>query len=303
MNNAICCRLITKRFGSLAAVNSLSLTVKSGELFGLLGPNGAGKSTLVKILVGLIKPTSGWAEVCGFPPTHVAARQQIGYLPELFRFPGWMTGIELLEFHAQLLEMPISSRRSRILEVLELTGLSEAANRRINKYSKGMQQRVGLAQAILGRPKLLFLDEPTSALDPVGRVYIRKLLQQLSNEGTTVFLNSHILTDIERICSRVAILQKGRLVKEGPLTDVLGGLSLYVELDTISSNLLTEIENRFGTVHCVNGAPKFRIELANKKLIPAVAELLVSRGHKIYQLQPVTASLEEVFLSIFDKQS
>lgn len=299
MESAVKCRAVTKRFRNLTAVDSISLDVEPGRLFGLLGPNGAGKSTLVKILVGLVRPTSGWAEVGGFPPGHLAAQRQIGYLPELFRFPGWMTGSELMDLHGRLLGMDASGRRRRGGEVLELTGLAGAADRRIGQYSKGMQQRVGLAQAILGRPKVLFLDEPTSALDPVGRVHVRDLLLRLTGEGTAVFLNSHMLTDVERICDRVAILRDGRLIKEGTLAEIAGGLSLSIKLDAITDGLLAEIEKRFGPVYRPNGSPEFRVELSDRESVPAVADMLVASGRKLYELRTITASLEEVFLEIF----
>lgn len=302
LEKAVSCRLITKRYNRLTAVDNLNLTVKPGELFGLLGPNGAGKSTLVKMLVGLVRPTSGWAEVAGFPPSHISAQKQIGYLPELFRFPDWMTGSEFLEFHCSLLDIPAADTRKRVPEVLELTGLTSATDRRISEYSKGMQQRIGIAQAILGRPKVLFLDEPTSALDPVGRVHVRELLQKITSEGTAVFLNSHLLSDIERICHRVAILQTGRLIKEGTLAEIAGGLSLTVKLDVITEGLLNEIERKFGPVYCANGAPEFQVELFDQELVSAVVDLLVGHGRKIYELRPVTTSLEEVFLEIFGEE-
>ena len=298
MTRSIECWAITKRFGRLTAVDGLSLAVDQGGIFGLLGPNGAGKSTLIKMLAGLVTPTSGLAQVAGEPIGSMAAKRAIGYLPEMFRFPGWMTGAELLELHGRLLELRRPHRREMAAHVLELTGLTKAADRKIATYSKGMQQRIGIAQAILGRPQVLFLDEPTSALDPVGRAHVRKLLQLLAAEGTTVFLNSHLLTDVERICQRVAIVNHGRVVREGTMADLSGSMSLLARVDTLPPGLLDELAARFGKVTCDNGAPEFRIELASDDLVPAVAEFLVAGGRKLFELRPVSGSLEEAFLDI-----
>lgn len=279
-------------------MDGLSLAVRQGGIFGLLGPNGAGKSTLVKILVGLVYPTSGLAQVAGFPAGHISAKRDLGYLPELFRFPGWMTGTELLDFHGRLLGMGATGRRARSLEVLELTGLTKAADRKIAGYSKGMQQRIGLAQAILGRPKVLFLDEPTSALDPIGRAHVRELLQLLAAEGTTVFLNSHLLTDVERICDNVAIMNHGRVIKTGTMTELSGKISLLARVDALPDGFLGELTTLFGPAQSDNGTPEIRIELASDDLIPAVADFIISRGCKLYELRPIAGSLEEAFLEI-----
>lgn len=295
MNYAIECYAIKKKYGRLTAVDGLSLKVAPGELFGFLGPNGAGKSTLIKILVGLVQPTSGWAQVAGFTSGHKESKRCIGYLPELFRFPSWMTGAELLDFHGRLIGLERSERRRRSLECLELTELTEAADRKIGTYSKGMQQRIGLAQAILGRPAVLFLDEPASALDPVGRARVRGLLEHVSGEGTAVFLNSHLLTDVERICARVAIVNKGRVVREGPPAALSGRLSLYLLLDEAPHELLVELGKRFGEVFKDNGRPELRITLDNGDAAPDIAEFLVHRGRRIFELRRETDSLEQTF--------
>lgn len=300
LQNALHCRSITKRFGRLTAVDGLNLSVEAGQLFGLLGPNGAGKSTLLKIMTGLIRPTSGWVEIAGLPPSHPVARKSIGYLPELFRFPGWMTGRELLWFHGDLLGMSARRCSERSAEVLETSGLEAAADRKIAQYSKGMQQRIGLAQAILGRPTVLFLDEPTSALDPVGRVMVRRLLQKVKGEGTAVFLNSHMLTDVELICDRVAIMQQGKVVREGTIDDISGRVAVTVKLDALPAGLLEEVEGLFGRVVCPNGRPEFQVEVDRRDAVPELAKLLVSKGRKIYGLEPRHASLEDVFLELFD---
>lgn len=282
----------------MTAVDKLNLSVRPGELFGLLGPNGAGKSTLVKMLVGLIKPTSGWAQVVGFPAGHLSANRRIGYLPELFQFPGWMTGAELLDLHGRLLDLPGAERRRRAKNTLEITGLTKAADRKISGYSKGMQQRIGLAQAILGQPDLLFLDEPTSALDPVGRAHVRDLLKTVSAEGTAVFLNSHLLTDVERICDRVAFVSRGRVVKEGSPVGESPGISLFVRLLEIENGVVAALTKSFGQARVDHGRPELTIELRDREQIPAVAEYLTRRGHKIYELREINRSLEDEFLEV-----
>jgi ABC-2 type transport system ATP-binding protein len=255
------------------------------------------------MLVGLVEPTSGYAQVSGFPAGHLCAKRDLGYLPEMFRFPGWMTGAELLDFHGRLLDLPRSDRRSRSIEVLELTGLAEAADRKIATYSKGMQQRIGLAQAILGRPKVLFLDEPTSALDPIGRVHVRHLLQRLATEGTTVFLNSHLLTDVEMICERIAIVNSGKVVTMGSMADLAGKTMLHVRVDALPNEFLDELRERFGPVECNNGTPEFRIQLDDDKMVPAVADFVISHGRKLFELRPAKGTLEETFLEIIEKSA
>ena len=204
---------LTKRYGATEALRGVDLTVREGELVGLLGPNGAGKSTLVKIACGLVRPTSGRAEICGAPAGSPAARGALGYLAELFRFPGWATADELLTLHQRLAGSGGSAGERA--ELLELVGLSEARERRIETMSKGMQQRLGIAQALVGRPALLLLDEPTSALDPAGRRTVRGLLTELRRRGVAVLLNTHLLSEVEQVCDRVAIIDRGLVVAAG----------------------------------------------------------------------------------------
>src|SRR5215211_7037537 len=204
---------LTKRYGSVRALGGVDVTVEEGELVGLLGPNGAGKSTLVKIGCGLVRATGGTASVCGAPAGSREARAAMGYLAELFRFPGWYSAEELLELHQRLARSEGGGHERR--ELLELVGLSEAQDRRVEAMSKGMQQRLGIAQALIGSPKVLFLDEPTSALDPAGRRTVRRLLERLKARGVAVLLNSHLLSEVELVCDRVAILLDGRVVAEG----------------------------------------------------------------------------------------
>ncbi len=212
----IACESVQKRFGGTVALAGVSLTVQPGSLYGFLGPNGAGKSTLVKILTGLVSPSAGEVRVLGGRPGEREVQARVGYLPELFRFPGWLTGREVLDFHAKLLGVP-----SEADALCRLVGLTEAQERRVGQYSKGMQQRLGLAQALVGHPDVIFLDEPTSALDPLGRLEVRDVLLHLKERGTAVFLNSHLLTEVEKVCDQVAVIDRGRIVAEGPTEDLL----------------------------------------------------------------------------------
>ncbi|MGH7584054.1 MAG: ABC transporter ATP-binding protein, partial [Gemmatimonadales bacterium] len=209
---AIETRNLRKVFGRQTAVRNLSLTVRRGEIFGFLGPNGAGKSTAIKMLLGLVRPTGGEAYVLGAPSSTVSVRQQIGFLPEDFRFYDWLTASELLRLHGRLSGMASAALRRRIPEVLELVGLGPHAERRLRGFSKGMLQRIGLAQAVIHEPQLIFLDEPTSGLDPMGRRLVRDILRSERDRGATVFLNSHLLGEIEVTCDRVAFIKEGEVV-------------------------------------------------------------------------------------------
>jgi ABC-2 type transport system ATP-binding protein len=219
---------LTKTYNGRGGCRSISLQVPEGRIFGLLGPNGAGKSTFVKMLAGLHRPDSGRATMMGLPLGRPEARRKLGYLPELFRFQDWLTPSEVLRFHGQLGGLrPSETRapafRSRIRDTLELVGLSEAADRRVGGFSKGMQQRLGLACALLLDPELVILDEPASALDPIGRYEIRSLLKRLRSKGVTVFLNTHLLEDVEELCDEAAFLYGGELLAAGPLHKLLSG--------------------------------------------------------------------------------
>src|SRR5262249_11781109 len=207
-----------KQYGRVRALDGVDLELAEGELVGLLGPNGAGKSTLVKIACGLVRPTEGTAEICGVPAGSVGARRALGYLAELFRFPGWTSVEEVLELHERLARSDGGGAERH--DLLELVGLSEAHDRRVEEMSKGMQQRLGIAQALVGSPRVLLLDEPTSALDPSGRRTVRGLLEELRGRGIAVLLNSHLLSEIELVCDRVVILNKGQVVREGRPADL-----------------------------------------------------------------------------------
>src|SRR5918998_3041888 len=224
---ALAARGLAKRYGAIDALGGVELDVEDGELVGLLGPNGAGKSTLVKIACGLVRPSAGSVDVCGSPAGSLAARRRLGYLAELFRFPGWYSADELLELHQRLSGSRGGEGERR--ELLTLVGLADARDRRVEAMSKGMQQRLGLAQALVGAPPLLLLDEPTSALDPVGRRMVRAVLLELRERGHSVLLNSHLLSEVELVCDHVAIMRSGRVVTSGRPQDLVRPRGVEVE--------------------------------------------------------------------------
>lgn len=209
---------LVKRYGATVALGGVSLEVGEGELVGLLGPNGAGKSTLVKIGCGLVRASEGHADVCGAPAGSKEARASLGYLAELFRFPGWLTAGEVLKLHQDLVGSARGTAERK--ELLSLVGLGEVGERRVDAMSKGMQQRLGIAQALVGSPRLLMLDEPTSALDPAGRRAVRDILEEVRARGISVLLNSHLLSEVELVCDRVIILLAGEIVAEGTPQDL-----------------------------------------------------------------------------------
>jgi ABC-2 type transport system ATP-binding protein len=284
------------------ALHGLDLVVQPGEVFGFLGPNGAGKTTTVKILLGLVGPTSGEARLFGKPAGDAEARRRVGYLPENFRFHDWLTGYALLDFHARLSGVGHAERRERIPRVLELVGLAGRGKDRIRGYSKGMAQRIGLAQAIIHEPTLVLLDEPTSALDPVGRREVRDLIRSLRDRGMTVFLNSHLLSEVEMVCDRVAIVDRGRVVQSGRLTDLLGGTpTLDITVDRVDADLL-ETLGTYGEVLDVKDS-KVTVGVDALDVAPQLAEALVRKGYGLYALVPAHQSLEDLFVSLVEPTS
>ena len=272
MRTALAVRGLEKRYGSVHALRGVDLEVAEGELFGLLGPNGAGKSTLVKIAVGLVRQSGGSAEVAGSRAGSRAARASLGYLAELFRFPGWYTADEVLELHQRLAGSSGGAAERRRL--LELVALTDASRRRVDGMSKGMQQRLGVAQALVGEPRLLLLDEPTSALDPVGRRTVRLLLEDLRGRGVSVLLNSHLLSEIELVCDRVAILLAGEVVAAGTPAEL--SRPRGVELETDEGVL--------------------RIEGATREDAPRLVAEAVSAGRQIYSVRVLRSTLEDTYL-------
>jgi ABC-2 type transport system ATP-binding protein len=273
------CRELSKRYGGTVALGGVDLDVRAGELVGLLGPNGAGKSTLVKIACGLVRQSGGAAEVAGKPAGSADARAAIGYLAELFRFPEWLRADELLSLHQRLAGSSggVDERR----ELLELVQLAEASETRVGAMSKGMQQRLGIAQALIGNPRLLMLDEPTSALDPVGRRIVRDLLVELKRRGVAVLLNSHLLSEVELVCDRVVILSKGLVVAAGRTEELARPRG--VEVDTDQGTRL--------------------FESARREDAPKIVADLVAAGQKVYGVRVLETTLEEIYLEAVEGET
>lgn len=263
---------LEKRYGSIAALRGVDLELAEGELLGLLGPNGAGKSTLVKIGCGLVRQSGGHAVVCGAAAGSRAARSSVGYLAELFRFPGWCTADEVLSLHQRLARSSGGERERG--DLLELVGLSDARRRKVEAMSKGMQQRLGIAQALVGAPRLLFLDEPTSALDPAGRRTVRGILEELRARNIAVLLNSHLLSEVELVCDRVAILLDGSVVASGRPEELMRPRGV-------------EIETSAG-VRVVEGALR--------EDVPRLVAEAGAAGEPIYGIRVLRSTLEDVYL-------
>ena len=276
MAPVLAARGLEKRYGRTQALAGVDLEVAPGQLVGLLGPNGAGKSTLVKIACGLVRPSGGSVEVAGAPAGSRAARSTLGYLAELFRFPGWMSAEEVLALHQRLAGSAGGPAERR--ELLELVGLADAQRTRVSAMSKGMQQRLGLAQAMVGGPSLLLLDEPTSALDPAGRRVVRGLLEELRRRGTSVLLNSHLLSEVELVCDHVVIVDHGHVVAAGTPSELRreGG----VEIDT------------------ARGTRRFAD--ARRDDVPRLVRELVAAGEEIFGVRVVTSTLEETYLEVVE---
>ena len=294
---AISTRGLRKVFGDKVAVRNLALDVPRGEVFGFLGPNGAGKSTSVKMLLGLVKPTAGKAAVLGKPCGDVPTRRKIGFLPEHFRFYEWLTGTELLGLHGRLYGMTHAELRTRVPALLELVGLSAHQDKRVHDFSKGMLQRIGLAQALLNDPELIFLDEPTSGLDPVGRRLVRDIIKQQRERGATVLLNSHLLSEVEITCDRVAFIKHGEVLETRELNGLLEEqTSVSVRAARLSQATLAGLEQFASDIHCEG--EQLRFSVTSSSALPEIMRYLVERGADVYQFTPQRLSLEERFLEI-----
>jgi ABC-2 type transport system ATP-binding protein len=286
---------LRKRYGQVDALAGLTMSVGRGEVFGFLGPNGAGKTTTVKLLLGLARPTSGTGRVLGSPMGDLATRRKVGYLPELFRYQQWLQAREVLTLHGELIGIPRRGRRAAADEALKIVGLADRAGDIVGKFSKGMQQRLGLGAALLGDPALIVLDEPTSALDPVGRVDVRGIIRAAADRGAAVFLNSHLLSEVEQVCDRVAIIDHGRVVASGELDDVLGQAETKVRVDGISPSDLPAFE-RFGTPSL--DGDQLAIRPMNADEVPDLVAAIVGMGAKVYEVRSGRSSLEHRFLDL-----
>jgi ABC-2 type transport system ATP-binding protein len=295
---------LRKQFGEKTAVEDLSLGVLRGEVFGFLGPNGAGKTTSIKMLLGLVEPTSGSGSVLGAPLGHRETRARLGFLPEHFRFQDWLTGRELLLVHGRFLGMSSRAAKERADALLARVDLLDAAHRPIRTYSKGMMQRVGLAQALLGHPDVVFLDEPTSGLDPLGRLLVRDVIRELRDRGTTVFLNSHLLGEVEATCDRVTFVKEGRTVRDLRMGDVDGTVEVDLRVGSLTGEARTAIAG-FGRIleesatgASGDGLARVRLSLQREDLLPGLARALVERGVPLYEMRVARKSLEATFLEV-----
>ncbi|OME79096.1 ABC transporter [Paenibacillus sp. FSL A5-0031] len=294
---------LCKDYGEGRGCHDVTLTIREGEAFGFLGPNGAGKSTIVKMLTGLIKPTSGKAQIFGQPSGSIEARRRFGYLPELFRYPDWLTGEEVLAFHAKLCELDRSMAKRRIHQLLDDVGIGSRGSDRLKGYSKGMQQRLGLACALLTNPDIVFLDEPASALDPVGRHEVRDLLARLRSQGKTIFLNSHLLEDVEQLCDKVALLNNGKVLAEGKVSDVLSSQSSWrLRVSGYTPLAAERIQQLLGANVVVSNAEHdetsvwLEIELENDEQIGLVNYILIELGLTLYEVGKLQSRLDEWFM-------
>ncbi len=290
---------LRKRYGQVEALAGLTMTVGRGEVFGFLGPNGAGKTTTVPLAIGLARPTSGTGKLLGAPLGDLRTRRSVGYLPELFRYQPWLKAREVLTLHGELMGMPRARGGPAAHEALGLVGLADRAGDLVGGFSKGMQQRLGLGAALLGEPALVVLDEPTSALDPLGRVDVRGIVRAAAQRGAAVFLNSHLLSEVEQVCDRVAIIDHGRVVASGELDDVLGQAETQVRLTGIDASDLPAIE-RFGPPALEGDVLTIRpMEPAG---VPDLVDQLVAMGARIHEVRSGRSSLEQRFLELVARE-
>ena len=300
--NAIETRALGKSYRRCAAVNNLNLVVPAGQVFGFLGPNGAGKTTTIQMLLGMTRPTSGGAFLLGKPIGDVTTRRRVGFLPEKFQFHDFLTASEFLHLHGRLAGMDSDSRKRQVPALLDRVGLGEKANVKIREFSRGMQQRVGLAQALLHDPDLIILDEPTSALDPLGRRDIRDIITELRERGKTVLLNSHLLSEIEMTCDRIAIIKRGEIAAQGTLNELLQVQSTVdIEVANLNDASLLAVRQiaaklRLGRVPIT----KFTATVRQEADIPELARAIVQNGSQLLALIPKRETLEELFLRIME---
>ncbi|WP_411345409.1 ABC transporter ATP-binding protein [Paenibacillus sp. WLX1005] len=302
---------LTKQYDNGRGCRNVQITVGQGEAFGFLGPNGAGKSTLVKMLVGLIAPTGGSATLFGDAIGTVAAKRHIGYVPELYRYQEWLTGREVVQLHARLcgLDKPTTQRRTS--ELLDRVGIGNRGKDRVKQYSKGMQQRLGLACALIADPPILFLDEPSSALDPVGRLDVRNLLREMKQEGKTIFLNSHLLEEVENICDRIALLNNGEILRHGTVQEVLYTQTRWLfKIGGYTPDILPWLTETSGVpINPAQSLPSgernggsmgdeiwLEAAIDNEQQVGLITTLIVNQGMTLYHVYPVRERLEEWFM-------
>ena len=293
---AVWCSGLRKRYGRQQAVEDVSLEVARGDVVGLLGPNGAGKTSVIKMLLGLVRPDAGEVLLLGRPATDPAARTRVGYLPELFRYQPWLSPTEVLALHVRLSGTGVSAADQR--EVLALVGLADRARDRLGGFSKGMQQRLGLAVALVARPELVVLDEPTSALDPLGRADVRDVVLELKSRGVAVLLNSHLIGEVERVCDRVVILDRGRVAASGTLAELLGRRELRLQLTDVTPAAQARLAAT-GPVERVGDW--FTLALPaddDGTAVPDLVRDLAGLGARVHAVEPARITLEERLLGI-----
>jgi len=278
-------------------VRDLTLTVQRGEIFGFLGPNGAGKSTSIKMLLGLAKPTSGEAYVLGAPSGNVEARRKIGFLPENFRFYEWLTPAELIHLHGRLCGVPSGELAKRIPALIDLVGLTPHKNKRLQNFSKGMMQRAGLAQALVHEPDIIFLDEPTSGLDPLGRRMVRDIIRAQRDRGATVFLNSHLLSEIEITCDHVVFIREGQVVTSRDMrTQNEEAVRVEVRARKLSPEIVAGLSRWSDSVEV--DEERLKMSAESRAVLPEILRYLVESGAEVSQFTPQRMSLEELFISV-----
>ncbi|MGE5391680.1 MAG: ABC transporter ATP-binding protein [Deltaproteobacteria bacterium] len=288
---------IFKYYGSNLACEDICLSLSTGQVFGLLGPNGAGKSTLVKVLLGLVRADAGTALINGYRASDTRGRKAAGYLPELFRLYEWLTGYEWLRFNARVYGIPAREERTAIHRVLDMIGLKGREQEKIQGYSKGMQQRLALGAAIMHRPALVFLDEPTSALDPMGRIEVRDIISQLKAEGTTIFLNSHLLSEVEMTCTHLGFIRRGQLIASGAREDFMQTSSqLRLELGRLDDDLLHLYEKQGMILGRDESGITLRVE--GRENVASIICELVEHGIPVFRAETLSLGLEEVFLDM-----
>ncbi|HEY4218260.1 MAG TPA: ABC transporter ATP-binding protein [Gemmatimonadaceae bacterium] len=289
-------RQLRKVFNGRTAVKGLSLSVKRGEIFGFLGPNGAGKSTSIKMLLGLVRPTGGEGFVLGAPIGDVNIRHRIGFLPEDFRFYDWLNATELLVLHGRLAGMTDDRAKKRAPEVLDMVGMTPHAHRRLRGFSKGMHQRLGLAQALIHEPDIIFLDEPTSGLDPMGRRMVRDVIRAQRDRGATVFLNSHLLSEIEVTCDRVAFIKEGEVAAEQNLAEsaLANARRVTIRASNVSADAVAGLSRWSSGL--VQEGDELLFDAESSAVLPEIVRHLVAAGADIFHVSPQPTSLEEVFM-------
>jgi ABC-2 type transport system ATP-binding protein len=292
---AIVTRDLAKRYGSIQALAGLNMTIPRGAIFGFLGPNGAGKTTSVKLLLGLARPTSGSAEILGQPIGERSSRRRVGYLPELFRYQPWLTAREVLLLHCELAGIDRAAWSREIEDALAVVGLADRGSSRVGTFSKGMQQRLGLGVALLGNPELVLLDEPTSALDPVGRHDVREIIRALRDRGVTVFLNSHLLSEVEQVCDRVAVVDHGKVIAEGTMAELLRTDTVRIRVTDLPRGATEQLAS-FGAMDA--DGEWLVARGVDPDRVPDLVARIVGLGGQIHAVEPRHETLEDRFLRL-----